>query len=145
MRLGLAQIAKTDNGYTVRYPEAIQREHPVPSSLMGMDDGQIEVMVEMNMAATEDSEWNESQLEERREKARVRLREIRDQFATRTQPVWMIEMREWQFPAFAGLIKALEAADKAHEQLMGLIRSGTVFVGPLQPMMLAPTTGPQPF
>lgn len=134
MRPTLATINKTDNGYSLKYPEAVEREHPVPSSVLGMDDGQIEVMVAMQIAAIEDEGWNHAQREERAERARQRLREIREKHATQTVKVWMIEMREWQMPTLGGLAKALEEADKAHDKLINLIRSGVQFVGPLQPL-----------
>jgi hypothetical protein len=144
MRPALAQITKTDNGYSLKYPEAVQRDHPVPSSIMGMDDGQIEVMVQMQLVGTEDEGWNNEQREERADRARKKLREVRERFSSQTRKVWMIEMREWQMPTIHGVLKALEAADKAHDQLVTLIRSGVQFVGPLQPIAVM-TPGPAVF
>lgn len=150
MRLALAQMTKTDSGYTIRYPEAAQREHPMPTSIVSMDDAQIEVMTEMQLATGDSEDWNQEQREEKREEIRARLREIREKFSTRTQKVWMIEMRDWSVPmsvdGFPGdaILRVLVEADRAHEQLMQLVRSGVQFYGPLQPMALIPP-GPPTF
>lgn len=150
MRIALCQMNKTDSGYTIRYPEAVQREHPMPSAVGAMDDDQIEVMVEMQLASGDVEQWNEHQLDERREYLCKRLQAIRAKFSTRTRKVWMIEMREWSIPVSVGGIpwdnikRVLVEADKAHEQLMLLIRSGMQFVGPLQPTAIIPA-GPPSF
>jgi hypothetical protein len=150
MRLALAQMTKTDSGYTIKYPEAVEREQPVPTSIVGMDDAQIEVMIEMQLATGDNEDWNHEQREEKREEIRGRLREIRERFSTRTQKIWMIEMRDWAVPisvdGFPGeaILRVLVEADRAHERLMTLIRSGVQFHGPLQPIALIPP-GPPTF
>lgn len=139
MRLSLAIVNKTDNGYVVKYPEAQQVDHSVPTSATGLDDAQIEIMAHMQVFAregVEDEPWAESQREQHLEAARQKLRDIREKFANVKQKAWMIRISEWHFPAFDGLVKALEAADKAHEHLLKLIKSGVHFVGPLQPIAL---------
>ena len=146
MHLGLCTMLKTDSGYSIRYPEAVEREHPVPTSIIGMDDAQIEVMAEMQLATVDNDEWNQEQKAERRAELTERLRAIRQQFSTRKQKVWMIEMREWSVPydtttfsiPWTSMRKVLEDADRANTQLMQLIRSGVQFVGPLQPGLLVP-------
>lgn len=150
MRTAFAQMTKTDSGYTIKYPEAVQREHSVPASVVAMDDGQIEIMAEMQLASTESERWNPDEFAERKEAICQRLREVRDKYTTRTMKVWTLEMREWSIPTSANGIpwdsirKVLEAADKAHEHLMSLIRSGVQFVGPLQLVALIPP-GPPTF
>lgn len=144
MRIALAQLSKTENGYVIKYPEAVQVEQNVPSSLSMMDDVQLEVMAEMHvLARDDDGGWNDEDAREARlEKTRERLRAMRERLQARTQKVWIIKVCEWHFPSLAGVMQALQSADRAHEQLMGLLRAGTTFVGPLQPMALIPPGAP---
>ena len=58
-------------------------------------------------------------------------------------------MREWSIPysptlgmPWDSLKKVIDEADRAHDKLMDLIRSGTQFVGPLQPVSLIPPGPP---
>jgi hypothetical protein len=139
MRLAFAIVNKTDNGYVVKYPEAVQVEHQAPSSVSALDDAQIEIMAAMQVFAREgieDEPWAEETRQQSLDTARARLREIRDKFAIRTQKAWTIKIAEWHFPGFDGLLKAMQSADKAHEQLQQLLRTGANFVGPLQPAVL---------
>lgn len=149
MRLALAQMTKTDSGYSIKYPEAVRQERPMPTSIVAMDDAQIEVMAEMQLATADNDEWNQKEREKRRDEICSRLREIRAKFTSQTQPVWTIEMREWSVPysptlgmPWENIKKILEEADRAHEDLMKLMRSGTQFVGPLQPIALIPPGPP---
>lgn len=139
--LKMAVIEPADNGFTVTYPEAQQVEIPLPSPFVGIDDTQLEAMFSVQLAANSDGEeeWNPEKTAKRLQGLKERFAKLREEWATRTQCVWVIKMRRWQFPDLDSEMctKALIEAHKAYQKLWTLIHQGVQFHGPNKPVAMS--------
>lgn len=138
--LKMAVIEPADNGFTVTYPEPVQVEVQAPNPFVGMDDSQIEAMFAVQRAANADGDddWNAELYAQQLAKMRERFAQLRADWAQRTQTVWVIKMRRWQFPDIDSEMctKALIEAHKAYQKLWTLIHQGVQFHGPNQPVSM---------
>lgn len=143
--LKMAVIEPADNGFSVTYPEAVQVEIQAPNPFVGIDDAQIEAMFTVQQAANADGadDWNPEQFAERMQRIKTRFEQLRAEWAQRTQFVWVIKMRRWQFPDIDSEMctKALIEAHKQHQKLWTLIHQGVQFHGPNQPVATAVPLG----
>jgi hypothetical protein len=125
MRSLFAAIEKLDNGYVVKYPEAVCRKQRAPSPLDGIGDAQIELMVNLGrlQSGDEDEPWKGND-DERASKLRDRIKQMRARMKPQMLDVWSIEEREFFCQSFAGITKALEAAESARQKIEALTRQG---------------------
>jgi hypothetical protein len=133
MRALFAQIEKLDNGFVVKYPEAVQREHTPPNPLDAIGDAQIELMVGLaNLQSGEDEEPWKGDDEERTAKMRERIAKLRAKIAPQKVLAWQLEEREFFCTGKAGMMQAIEAAEAARQHIETLTRQG-VRIAPSAP------------
>jgi hypothetical protein len=127
MRSLFALIEKLDNGFVVKYPEAVEREHTPPNPLDAIGDAQIELMVGLaNLQSGEDEEdqaWKGDDSDQSA-KMRERIAKLRARITPKPVKHWVIEEREFFCTGKAGMSQAIDAAASAQEQIEALTRQG---------------------
>lgn len=129
MRSLFAQIDATDNGYVVKYPEAIMQKRPLPNPIDQIPQAQIDFFLTMMDAGDEGDEGWKGDGEKRSDKVRKKLDELRAKHEGRCIEVWVLVEREFIAVGFEGVTEALKSAASAREAIRKLQEQGHQLLG----------------